>query len=423
VEELRSELRNVRLPLMTVQRYGSPRRATGLAFGSGTTTVAFDLDGAQIAARLTAEELRSFESSGDRFNVVLGAPRGPPATWVYDLTAEELEQRTRELDSHVARIAIARTGEERRFAALLLANDGLIEARRVESMRLAALLRTGTRSATVGVYRKLLDGPAEIFHSERSTFAARNLLGTLVAQYVLELAFEDPPVLSLDEAIALPALECSTSTSVAGTITLRDAIADMLRDQDRRSATALVNRFGRSTLHDFGRTRALEETTLRTPPGCDTADDASSTTLLDQALLYEMALHCFGRSNPTLRGWLPGRTSDPEGLRALLDEMIAEEGARAGFTASATTAFAGEAEIIYTASTLSEPGLVRRAIAGRLRIPRCGESELEYDVHFFGLFVEGEAEEATAEAAIGRAKAALLLEPLRRGLAAGARCW
>jgi hypothetical protein len=248
------------------------------------------------------------------------------------------------------------------------------------------------------------------------------MIGPVIAERILEhVYYRDPSEMELDDQIPLPEVASGTSTTSTQTIRLGRAAFNMLSTQDPRSATALVQLLGLADLDQFAAERGLRETRVRVPPGCDTIDQASETSLLDQALIYELSRYCYANTTPKMKEWLIGRGEDPDGVRAILDEMITAQ--TAAFTSTASARFRTEAEVMYTSSELDDGGVVRRALAGRLRIPRCAGGAIDFSVHSFGFYLEGEGDDATAQAAITAVKEEIMRAPLIRGIATGSSCY
>lgn len=425
------------LPIVTLKRYldldTNRLTFTGVNFGTGTTTIALDVSGEEVAFRLRDKDvvLRSFEYAGpDRFDVVFGARQedDPVAIWMFDATAQEIEQAATDRNAHVAQVGTGGSAPGR-FAALLVENSTRSASVQSESARLARMLAGGTRSATVGVYRKERGRSPDLFFNERRPFRAGQMMALFVADRALVAEIQDEGVLA--EEIALPSPGCSTSTATE-VATIRDALERMIRDGDTRASTGLVERFGLDALDEQARQLPLTASTLPVAPGCETNDLWSDSSLLDQAIMLEYVLHCgpLNRYNPTLRRWLPGfvpsdgpANPDPERLRNMLDALIVDEATRAGLGTKAIAAISSEAEIGYGTSTLSEPGVVRRAIAGRIRTVRCDGNQIVHAVDFFGLYVEGEADQAEAETALRQTMMEILRGPVRRGLSSGGACY
>lgn len=405
-----------------------------LFHGTGSSTVVVGVHRRDLETMISGEQtvLRAFHSIGDadHFDAAIGA-RGlgePASFWVHDQSEAELAAMTASTKSaRVAKIDVYtdRESGERRFAALFVAGSSTgrsLADRAAESARVASMLSgAAAGGAEVGVYLKEWKGENQLDFNARRPFRAKNMLSPFLAANLINEV--EAGAFELTLPIDIPARACATSTAVARTEPLREALMGMIAgDVDR--ATAVVDRFGLEALKNRALPFSMPQTILRAPPGCDDARVFSETTLLDQAMFYEYALHCVLNAThaETLRTWMPGRRAglDPEAFDAVLDTAMRDEATRAGLSAAGRDEALEQAQIIYASSTLSEPGTVRRAVAGRFRAPRCRDAVIDdFHVYFFGFFMEGEADPAAVEAALEAVMREVLLPPLRRGISSG----
>lgn len=402
-----------------------------LFHGTGTSTIVLAAHRRDIENMIAGGDsaLRAFHSSGDadHFDAAIGprVPGEPASFWVHQQTEAELAAKTAAMkDAHVEKIDVyAGDGpEERRFAALFVAGSTRTRSLAVrfsESARFAAML-TGdaNEGAVAGVYLKEWKGENILAYNERRPFRAKSMLSTFVAAELLNEV--EAGRLELDTPIDIPTRACATSTATARTEPLREAMIGMIAGELHR-ATGLIDRFGLDALRDRAVPFSMPETALRTAPGCDDDRLYSETTLLDQAMFYEYALHCVlgGTNAETLRTWMPGRRAnlDPETFDAVLDATMRSEAIDAGLSAAGQNEAVDQAQIIYTTSTLSDPTTVRRAVSGRFRVPRCRDTVIDdFHVYFFGFFLEGPA---SADAAFTSVLQEMLREPIRRALTSG----
>jgi hypothetical protein len=417
--------------------FGYDRRFV-VAFGSGSSTVALDAGALELENLLRENNnsaVRAFHSTpiAGRYDLSIGTSGGdePPSFWVRDLDEEALIAYTEQsTDRHIVKLDNAVIDGERQLAALFVTNSAPT-SRRADSLRYAERMAAAVPTATVGIYMKELGGRALLAFNERHQIFARNMLAPVIAAYALDAADRANTSSKLDDVmIDVPARGCGTSTVIAFRETLGNAVAKMLSERDAARATALVDRFGLEALRDRVTEESMPRTVLAVPPGCDEVALSSKTTLIDQAMFYEHALHCSldGTHSGQLRAWMPGETlviGDYEGFGSDLLEAIDKEALTAGLDQAQRDVFKYEAQVIYTSSDLSDrsPDFVRRALSGRLRIPYCMGTELDYDVYFLGFFIEGPGNPDHAEAILDMIRENLLVEPVRRGFRGGRACF
>lgn len=385
-----------------------------------SSTISFGLTGAEVDGFLAqgTHVVRAFCSNDqDRFNVSFNEPEpGEPARFfVHHLSEDELVGATRERNAHVSKLDVSGLG----FAAILTANGPVFDPRRAESARLAGLLRTGARSATVGVYSKLLDGPVTHFYNDRYLIAAPTMLAPVIAVRELESGS------ALTDLVEIPADGCVDGSPIETTETVEEALFAMLGQRDARRARALIDRYGFEAMQEYVTALSMPRSELQAIPGCELPGSESRTTLLDQALMYEYGYHRLvldGADRLALREAMLGAAGrdDPESLRAVLDDVLRVELIAAGIPAA--PAFLRESEILYVTSDASDAGTIRRAITGRLRLPRCAGATVEVDAHFFGLFVEGPGD-AAVEIGIQNAINSLFVVQAQRALSFGTGCY
>ncbi len=388
---------------------------------AASSTTSFDWSAEQVDdfLALGTHVVRAFHSNAEgRFNISFNEPQpGEPARfWVHHLSENELVAATEDRRAHVSKLDVSVFG----LSAILTVNATVADPRRAESSRLAAILRASSLTATAGVYSKLLDGEVTHFYNDRYTFAAPSMLMPAIA--VRELDSDS----ALDEMISIPDDGCAANSPANTQETVREAVINALGHRDARRARALIDRYGFSSSQDYVTAMSMPNSVLEAIPGCETSTATSRTTLLDQALMYEYGYHRLitsGNERLLLREAMLGAAGrdDPLQLRAVFDAVLEVELARVGLAKSAR--FLAETEILYVTADASDKNAVRRAVSGRLRLPRCDGASVEVDAHFFGYFIEGAGDRVLVETALAELANVLMETQTKRALSFGIGCF
>jgi uncharacterized protein (TIGR03437 family) len=327
-----------------------------------------------------------------------------------------------------------------KISALLLILPFTVAAQNSSSIaaRVTALLASGVSGATEGVYLKQAGGTVVANQQENFVFAPGT--GAELVTLLEALQQVESRALSLDSAIThydnLPA-SCPSPLIPDGTEPLSTALREMMWRSDNVRATALQNFFGTAKLNDFAVSLGMTKTSLPAAPGC-ASQTPGQMTLVDAARLLEgvesgnllaakSAFHNFlaGKAQAAIE------TVDASRIwSADIPAMIRQE-SPAGTTAAQQAVFQSSMDLGYKTGavivcTTSDCTHVSESlsIAGWARVPYCAGSTNGSRDFIFGEFIANAVDTSwslgkitAAETAFASAKAELLREQVRAGLA------